>query len=162
MPSPRGWTQLLGIAALALAIAGCRKGVPVPDGDVAASLTLPSATDAPFDPASLHGKPTLVMFASPTCGHCNAELPVAQRAAASTQSNLVAVYVVGAKQHAASVTKSARFEAPVLVDDGTLRKRYEITAVPYLLVLGPDGHARQAFRGEQDETTLVAALASAR
>jgi hypothetical protein len=29
-------------------------------------------------------------------------------------------------------------------------------------VLGPDGQARKAFRGEQDEETLRSALASAR
>jgi thiol-disulfide isomerase/thioredoxin len=160
MPSPRGWTQLLLIAAITLG--GCKSGAAVPDGDIAASLTLPTTTDTTFDPAALRGKPTLVLFASPTCGHCNTELPVAQRAAALASANLVAVYVVGAKQHAASVTRYAKFTAPVLVDDGTLRKRFEITAVPYLLVLGPDGHARHAFRGEQDETTLVAALTSAR
>ena len=41
-------------------------------------------------------------------------------------------------------------------------QRYDINAVPYLLVLGPDGHATRAFRGEQAEDTLVAALTGAR
>lgn len=146
----------------ALAVVGCRKSLPVPNGDVAASLTLPTTEDAPFDPASLKGKPTLVLFASPTCPHCIAELPIAQRAATAESANLVAVFVVGNKQHAASVTKHAGFTAPVLVDDGTLRTRYDIKAVPYMLVLGPDGRARSALRGETDEPTLRDALSDAR
>ncbi len=151
---------VLGVAS---AISGCRgKGESVPEGDVVASLTSPSATETAFDPATLRGKPTLVLFASPTCPHCTSELPIAQAAALAEDANIVAVYVSGAKKHAASVTKSAGFTAPVLVDDGTLRKRYAITAVPYLLVLGADGHARSAFRGEQAEATLREAIADAR
>jgi thiol-disulfide isomerase/thioredoxin len=162
MPSPSRWTQLLSTACLTVAISGCHKGPGVPSGDIAASLTAPSADERTFDPASLLGKPTLVVFASPTCGHCATELPMAQAAAAAENANIVAVYVVGAKKNAASVAKSLKFTAPVLVDDGTLRTRYDIKAVPYMLVLGPDGHAVDAFRGETDEATLRSALADAR
>ncbi|HEU0036869.1 MAG TPA: TlpA disulfide reductase family protein [Kofleriaceae bacterium] len=143
--------------------AGCKKGVPVPDGDVAATLTVPSADDAkPFDPASLRGKPTLVLFASPTCHYCAQELPRAQAAATAENANLVAVFIAGAKKHAMSATQSLGFTGSVLVDDGTLRKRYDIKGVPYTLILGADGHARDAFRGLQDESTLRDALADAR
>jgi hypothetical protein len=34
--------------------------------------------------------------------------------------------------------------------------------VPYTLILGPDGHAHEAFRGLQDEGTLRDALADAK
>ena len=75
----------------------------------------------------------------------------------------MAVFVVGAKPQAAAMIERAKFTAPALVDSsGGLRDKYDIKAVPYLLVLGPDGHAREAFRGEQDEQTLRSALASAR
>ncbi len=159
MPSRTRLTQLL---VLALAISGCRKGASVPSGDVVATLTAVSADERPFDPASLRGKPTLVLFASPTCPHCSKELPIAQAAAQAENANIVAIFVSGAKKHAASVTKSVGFTAPVLVDDGSLLKRYEIKAVPYTLVLGADGHAQAAFRGEQDEATLRDALSDAR
>lgn len=159
MPSPSRWTQLL---LLVVAISGCHKAAEVPPGDIAASLTAPSADDRTFDPSSLRGKPTLVVFASPTCPHCTLELPWAQAAAAAEGANIVAVYVSGAKKHAASVAKSLKFTGPVLVDDGALRKRYDIRAVPYLLVLAPDGHAVDAFRGETEESTLREALADAR
>jgi len=151
------------VVALAISGSACRKGVAVPDGDILASLTAPSADDArAFDPASLRGKPTLVLFASPTCPYCSEELPIAQQAAAAEDANIVAVYISGAKKHAMSVTKSAGYTGAVLVDDGTLRKRYEIKGVPYTLILGADGHAKDAFRGMQDESTLRSALSDAR
>jgi thiol-disulfide isomerase/thioredoxin len=162
MPSPRRWTQLLLWAALVVAISGCKKRAPVPEGDILATLTIPLANDQPFDPASLRGKPTLVLFATPTCPYCADELPIADRVAQSENANLVAVYISGSKDQATSVTRSLGFTGPVLVDDGTLRKRYEIKGVPYTLVLGPDGHATEAFRGLQDEATLRNAVADAR
>jgi thiol-disulfide isomerase/thioredoxin len=170
MPSARVWiqfasraSQLIALAAAIFLGAACRKRVPVPEGDITASLTLPTVADAAFDPATLKGKPTLVVFASPTCGHCFAELPVAQTAAGAESANVVAVFVVGAKQQAAAMVERAKFTATTLVDSmGQLRAKYDIKAVPYMLVLGPDGQAREAFRGEQDEQTLREALASAR
>jgi thiol-disulfide isomerase/thioredoxin len=156
-------SRLIVLAAAIFLGAACKKSVPVPSGDITASLSLPTLTDAAFDPATLKGKPTLVVFASPTCGHCFAELPVAQAAAGAESANVLAVFVVGAKPQAASMVQRAKFTATTLVDTaGQLRTKYDIKAVPYLLVLGPDGQARKAFRGEQDEETLRSALASAR
>jgi thiol-disulfide isomerase/thioredoxin len=166
MPSARVSIQFRRLVVLLAALflaAGCRKQVPIPDGDITASLTLPTLTDASFDPATLKGKPTLVVFASPTCGHCFKELPIAQAAASAESANVVAVFIAGAKQHAAAMVERAKYTATTLVDTaGALRDKYDIKAVPYLLVLGPDGKGREAFRGEQDEQTLRSALASAR
>lgn len=147
-----------------MTISACAKRAPVPDGDVLAVLApLPTADGSSFDVQSLRGKPTLVMFASPTCGHCNAELPIATKAASAEKANLVAVYVVGGKQHAASVTKSLGFTAPVLVDEaGSVKRHYDIKGVPYLLVLGANGKAVRAFRGKQEEDTLRDALDDAK
>lgn len=150
------------LATISLAFA-CKKSLPLPDGDVTAVLALPTTAGASFDPASLKGKPTLVLFASPTCGYCLQELPIAEAAAAAERANVVAVFIVGSREGAAQMIERAKFTAPALVDSsGGLLKKYDIKAVPYLLVLGPDGRAREAFRGEQDEKTLRTALASAR
>jgi len=75
---------------------------------------------------------------------------------------MVVVFVRGTKQAATEIARELKLTAPVLVDDGTLRNRYAVNAVPYTLVLGPDGHATEAFRGAQDEATLRSALADAR
>jgi len=102
------------------------------------------------------------VFAWPTCPHCIKEIPIAQQVAASERAGMVVVFVRGSRQAAGEIVAELKLTAPVLVDDGTLRNRYAVNAVPYTLVLGPDGHATEAFRGAQDEATLRSALADAR
>ena len=160
MPSRLGLTLLL---AVALAITGCKRNdTPVPPGDIAATLTLPSLGAHTFDPESLRGKPSLVMFVTPTCSHCLATIPRGAKAAEATGANVVAVFVAGTKANAEGVVSHAKFPGAALIDDGTLRKKYDIRGVPYSLVLGPDGRAREAFRGEQEEATFREALADAK
>jgi thiol-disulfide isomerase/thioredoxin len=165
MPLARHSTQLLLFVALAISTGACRtKGSDIAADDfIAAIRPLPTADDSLFDPGTLRGKPTLLVFASPTCGHCMVELPLAQKAAAAENANMVAVFIVGNKKHASSVAKSKGLTGPVLVDeDGALRKKYNIKGVPYTIVLGTDGRGREAYRGEQGEETLREALADAR
>jgi thiol-disulfide isomerase/thioredoxin len=149
------------ILLLALTLVACHRRVQVPDGNITESLTLPALGDQ-LDTASLLGKPTLVVFVSPTCPHCLETLPRAQDAARASDANVVAVFVVGQRENAAGVVQATRFAGPVLIDDGTLRHRYGVTAVPYTLVLRPDGRANDAFVGTQDESTLQDAIADAR
>jgi hypothetical protein len=150
------------LIALACSIGGCNRGEPVRAGDVATTLTAPSLGAVKFDPASIKGKPSLVMFVTPTCSHCLATIPRGIAAAQATDSNIVAVFVAGGKSNAEGVISHTKFPGPALVDDGTLRKKYNVQGVPYSLVLGPDGRAREAFRGEQQESTFREALAAAR
>lgn len=169
MPSP--WRSsksvlsvtILLLAAIALA-SGCKRNTtPVPSGDVAAALALPSLGSHTFDPASLKGKPSLVMFVTPTCPHCLATIPRGAAAAQAQGANVVAVFVAGGKQNAEGVVSHTKFSGVALVDEAKeMIKKYNIKGVPYSLVLGPDGHAREAFRGEQEESTFRSALADAK
>jgi thiol-disulfide isomerase/thioredoxin len=145
-------------------MSACHRRTPVPAGDISASLTLPAlpVLGDPLEPTSLLGKPTLVMFVSPTCPHCLAALPLAQDAARASDANIVAVFVAGKRENAAGVVQSTKFTGPALIDDGTLRRRYAVTSVPYTLVLRPDGSAHDAFLGKQDQATLQDAIADAR
>ncbi len=127
-----------------------------------ASLTAQALPDHAFDPAALRGQPAMVIFVTPTCPHCAVELPRARDAAKAAGAKLVAVFVSGTRERASAVVASTHFTDPALFDDGTLRDRYAVKSVPYTLVLGRDGHARDAFVGEQDESTLEAAIADAR
>jgi thiol-disulfide isomerase/thioredoxin len=160
MPLRHMYTLLVVIALAA----GCKRenDTPVPGGDIAATLALPSLGAHSFDPASLKGKPALVMFVTPTCSHCLATIPRGAKAAEATGANVIAVFVAGNKANAEGVVSHAKFPGTALIDDGTLRKKYDIKGVPYSLVLGPDGRAREAFRGEQEEATFRESLAGAK
>lgn len=162
MPLVARAPQLLIALAICFAVTACKKHEPAPDGDILETLRAPTVTGAAFDPLSLRGKPSLVLFVSPTCPHCVKELPEAQLAAKKTDANVVAVFIAGKAENAKGVLEHAKFEGVALVDDGTLRRKYGIRSVPYTLVLGADGHAREQFRGGQGEDTLADAIADAR
>ena len=158
MPHVRVVTLLLSVMLVATA---CKRGEPVPEGDVAASLTMPSLGAEKFDPASLKGKPSLVMFVTPTCSHCLKTIPHGIAAAKAEGANVVAVFVAGGKQNAEGIVSTTKLPI-ALIDDGSLLRKYKIKAVPYSLVLGADGRAKDAFRGEQEESTFRDALADAK
>jgi len=166
MPSPWRITQSVTIT-VAIALAGLsackRNDTPVPGGNVAEALTLPSLGATAFDPGSLKGKPSLVMFVTPTCPHCKVTIPRGYEAAKKQGANVVAVFVAGAKQNIEPLVSDLKFQGVVLLDEKKeMIKKYDIKGVPYSLVLDKKGQAVEAFRGEQDESTLAEALADAK
>ena len=155
MPSRALWAQLVLLVAV-----GCHRGPAPPDGDVVDAIAAARPVGArALDPASIHGKPALVLFVSPTCRYCLATLPRAIAAAQGHGAAIVVVFTAGGPENARGVLTTTHFPGTALVDDGTLIRRYHITHVPYTLVVGPDGHARAAFEGEQDQSTFDDALA---
>ena len=157
------FTGALRLVAIALLVVAChRNPTKVPDGDILASLTVPSLAGDPLDTQALEGKPTLLLFITPSCVHCLATLPHAIEAANQQASNIVAVFVAGDTARAQRVVDQLKFPGPALHDDGTLRKLYGVESVPYTVVVGKDGHATDAFEGEQDTDTLARALSHAR
>ena len=139
------------VLAIALLVAGCHRGEKVPDGDVLAAVNRPE----------LHGKPGLVMFVTPTCSHCLATIPRAIEAATAEHATLTAVFVAGTEDNAKGVIEHTKFPGEWMVDDGALTRRYSIKSVPYILVIGRNGVAQDAFLGEQTTSTLKDALADA-
>ncbi|MDX2093898.1 MAG: TlpA disulfide reductase family protein [Kofleriaceae bacterium] len=161
MPSPWRSTQRQ-LLALALVLVACTKQEPVPKGDILATLTAPTVAGEAFQPDTLRGKPSIVMFVSPTCPHCIEEIPAAQKVAKEVGANVVAVFIAGKAENAKGVIDHTKFEGHALIDDGALRKRYGIRAVPYTLVVAPDGTAKVAMRGAQGVGALKDALSAAR
>jgi thiol-disulfide isomerase/thioredoxin len=157
-----GITSALVAVGLAGAPACQRRNPDPPDGDVAASLTVPPLGSAAFDPASFKGKPSLVLFVSSSCVHCLKEVPIAQDVARDANANVAIVFVQGQKPNAQSFVQQTHFTGPALYDDGTLKARYGVTAVPYTLALADDGHATAALIGEQDADVLRDAIATSR
>jgi thiol-disulfide isomerase/thioredoxin len=159
-----GLAATIAVAALALGAAGCgRKRVEPPAGDILADLTaLPTVDGHAFDAKPLYARDVLVMFYSPTCGHCTREMPEAVAAAEKSGSAIVAVMVGGTTEQAQELAVADRLSSPVLLDDGQLRRKYDIRAVPYTLVLASGGRAARAFIGAQGEDRLASALRDAR
>ena len=67
-----------------------------------------------------------------------------------------------AMENAQGVIDHTKFDGIALIDDGTLRRKYGIRAVPYTVVLGPDGFATEQLRGGVGQDRLADALADAR
>lgn len=167
MPLPSRSTQLRVLRVLTVAIAlaalmACRRKEDGPKGDILATLQANTLDGVAFDGKTLGGKPTLLMFVSPTCPHCLDEIPIADRVAKANGANAVAVFIAGKAENAKGVVEHTKFSGTALIDDGSLRKRYGVRAVPYTLVLGADGHAREAIRGAQGADVLEDAIADAR
>lgn len=157
---------LLAAFATAFAIgvaAGCnRNRVEPPSGDILADLALPMVNGEVFDPKPLYERDVLVMFFSPTCGHCMKEMPEAVVAAEKAGSAIVAVMVGGNVQQAERLAFADKLTAPIILDDGQLRRKYDIRAVPYTLVLAAGGRAERAFVGAQGGDRLASALRDVR
>lgn len=146
----------LGLAALAL---GCKRNtVEPPAGDILASLALPMVDGNVFDPKPLYDRDVLVMFFSPSCGHCMRELPDGVAAAEKAGTAVLAVMLNGSSDQAESLSVADRLTTPVIMDDGQIRAKYNIRAVPYTLVLNQGGKAERAFVGAQGESKLADAL----
>ncbi len=139
----------------------CQRGPTPPSGDVAATLTGPLIDGSDFAPTSLAGKPTLVMFVTPTCPYCLATLPRAVQASHAAHANAVAVFSVGKPENARGVIDHVHWDGAAIVDGGALAKHYGIHSFPTTFVLTADGHAREVLVGEQDEAALADALADA-
>jgi thiol-disulfide isomerase/thioredoxin len=154
----------LAVIALALAafLAACKKETPPPPGNVAARLALPTADGTMFDPATLAGKPTIVVFWRPGCPHCREELPLVRKACKEKGANAVAVQVSEDPGFGQRTLEKVAWEGVALIDDGAARKTLGVDKVPWTLVLRPDGTAAKAFIGAQSYDTLVGALAAAR
>jgi hypothetical protein len=142
-----------------LAVAACHRA-KLPDGDLTAAIASAKPISGhAYDPASLHGKPALVLFVSPTCRYCLATLPRAAAAATAHGAGLVAVFTAGDADRARRVLDQLHIAGAGLMDDGTLVRRYGIDGVPVTFVVGADGAAREMYEGEQSEETLDDALA---
>jgi thiol-disulfide isomerase/thioredoxin len=147
----------------ALVAAGCsRNRVEPPGGDILADLALPMVNGEVFDPAPHYGRDVLVMFFSPSCGHCMREMPEAVAAAEQAGGAILGVMVGGNVKQVEQLAFADKLSAPIILDDGQLRRKYGIRAVPYTLVLASGGRAARAFVGAQGQDRLASALRDVR
>jgi thiol-disulfide isomerase/thioredoxin len=159
---PRTTVLALVVSALLAALACNRSaGVTPPSGDISAKLTISTTAGDAFDPATLDGKPAVVVFWRPGCPHCRDELPDVAQACKDKGATAVAVQVAEAPPSGLRVLEGMKWDGVALVDDGAVRKDLNITTVPLPLVLRPDGTAARAYVGRQSYETLAGAIAAA-
>jgi thiol-disulfide isomerase/thioredoxin len=155
--------RLAVIALVLMALVACTKdGVAPPGGNVAAKLAIPTAEGPLFDPATLAGKPTVVVFWRPGCPHCREEIPIVRKVCNEKGANAVAVQVAEAPESGKRALEHSAWTGIALIDDGSIRKSLGIDKVPWTLVLRPDGTAARAYVGAQSYDTLASAIAAAK
>lgn len=67
---------------------------------------------------------------------------------------LVTVVASGNFQAARAVAQRVGLRAPILISDGDLQRVYQVTAVPWTVVIGRDGKAVKVLRGGYDGDTF--------
>ena len=156
--------------ALAAAMVALTVGVAVPASALAddqLAFTGTTLSGAPFNGASLQGKPAVLWFWTPWCPFCNAEAPnVSQVAAANPKVTFVGVAArsdVGQMQ--AFVSKYNLNFTNLNDADGSIWARFNVPWQPAYVFLRPDGSSTfvnnpTSAMSEQELSDRVRALAS--
>ena len=134
---------LIRALALVLAVMGLTFGIATPAPAAAADLNFTGTTlsGAPFNGASLQGRPAVLWFWTPWCPFCNAEAPsVSAVAAANPKVTFVGVSTradVGAMQN--FVSKYNLNFTNLNDADGSIWARFNVPWQPAYVFLRPDG-----------------------
>lgn len=108
-------------------------------------------------------RPTVLIYASPTCGHCRAELARWAEAGVRRPDLLARIDVVVITSTAAGETTP--LIAPGLVarrvldGDGRIARALALSAVPFEVFVTPDGTAREQAVGETGVDVILARVA---
>ena len=138
--------------------------------DPAVGMTAPTVEGADFagEPVAIApGRPTVVLFLSHACPHCQAEVPVMQAwADAGGVPDGVDVISVASQidPTAPNYPPDAWLERegwtfPVMVDPtNSVMNAYGLTAFPFWVFIGPDGTVRARMTGEMSPADVEAAI----
>jgi len=89
-------------------------------------------------------------------------LPELQSFADDTDDlELVTVLVHGAPERARFVASRRKLRAPVLIDDGSLSRRFKVDRTPTTFILAADGTASSVLYGGQTRESLARAVSQA-
>lgn len=142
-----------------------------PEGDdPAVGMTAPTVEGADFvgEPVTIEpGRPTVLLFLSHACPHCQAEVPVMQAwADAGGVPDGVDVISVASliDPSAPNYPPDAWLERegwtfPVMVDPtNSVMNAYGLTAFPFWVFIGPDGNVKARMSGELAPADVEAAI----
>ena len=134
---------LIRSLALVLAVAGLTFGIAQPAPAAAADLNFTGTTlsGAPFNGASLQGKPAVLWFWTPWCPFCNQEAPnVSAVAAANPNVTFVGVSTRADVSAMANFASKYNLNFTNLNDaDGSIWAMFNVPWQPAYVFLRPDG-----------------------
>lgn len=158
---------LIRSLALVMAVAGLTFGIAQPAPAAAADLNFSGTTlsGAPFNGASLQGKPAVLWFWTPWCPFCNQEAPSVSAVAAANPN----VTFVGVSTRA-DVSAMANFASKYNLNftnlndaDGSIWAMFNVPWQPAYVFLNSDGSSSfvnnpVSAMSQQDLTNRVQAL----
>jgi thiol-disulfide isomerase/thioredoxin len=158
---------LIRSLALVMAVAGLTFGIAQPAPAAAADLNFSGTTlsGAPFNGASLQGKPAVLWFWTPWCPFCNQEAPSVSAVAAANPN----VTFVGVSTRA-DVSAMANFASKYNLNftnlndaDGSIWAMFNVPWQPAYVFLNSDGSSTfvnnpVSAMSQQDLTNRVQAL----
>jgi thiol-disulfide isomerase/thioredoxin len=153
--------------ALVLAVVGLTFGIAQPAPAAAADLNFTGTTlsGAPFNGASLQGKPAVLWFWTPWCPFCNQEAPnVSAVAAANPNVTFVGVSTRADVSAMANFASKYNLNFTNLNDaDGSIWAMFNVPWQPAYVFLRPDGSSTfvnnpVSAMSQQDLTNRVQAL----
>jgi thiol-disulfide isomerase/thioredoxin len=128
-----------------------------PEADPLTALDLPLLDGGKFDPASVEGKVVVINFWSPSCRICAREIPSLQTLAAELGPKgleLVTIMVDGTPAGARRFAAKVGVTAPILLGPEALRRRWQVAAYPWTIVVDRSGKAVHAVRGLREEAVF--------
>jgi thiol-disulfide isomerase/thioredoxin len=158
---------LIRSLALVLAVAGLTFGIAQPAPAAAADLNFSGTTlsGAPFNGASLQGKPAVLWFWTPWCPFCNQEAPnVSAVAAANPNVTFVGVSTRADVSAMANFASKYNLNFTNLNDaDGSIWAMFNVPWQPAYVFLRPDGSSTfvnnpVSAMSQQELTNRVQAL----
>jgi thiol-disulfide isomerase/thioredoxin len=166
MSNPLGRVRaLLAATLLALSVTAGLATAPVSAADDRLDFTGTTLSGAPFDGASLQGKPVVLWFWTPWCPFCNQEAPNVSRVAAANPD--VTFVGVAARSDVAAMegfVDKYNLNFTNLNDaDGEIWARFNVPWQPAYLFVKPDGESSfvnnpTSAMSEQDLASRVAQL----
>ncbi len=131
-------------------------------GKEAPDFTLDQAYGGRVDLAAYRGRPVLVVFWLTSCGICRHELPLLDQLRTDFRASGVEILAVNIRDldGAREFMSGKHLRLTNLVDaTGETARKYKVSGVPKLVLIGPDGKIRRSAAGWQDEQTLRGWLA---
>ena len=179
VPDPRGRARrrALVVAAVLLALflangiwivrslRGLGDGV-AGEGRPAPPFRAPTVVGPPVALADLRGQVVLLDFWATWCAPCLAEMPALRRLDQTLGPRGLAVVGVNIEGAAArravdDVVREAGLRYPTVLDEGEVRRLYDVSGLPHLVLIDREGIVRRVFKGATAEAELQQAVAEA-